>query len=166
MFQDISRFVAHLFVSKEFLHFVVLMVSNAPIHYLDVCLDVHNDMVPIVPIFPVQIRENPNRVCQLIPTDMDHHIPHTCLTSPTISLNHECTDGFIAHIVDDTHLLNATVELTVCRHVASSKWKSLCGLGFRLFLGLHVCFRHLRKILLVCGKLLDVCASGTASVSL
>ena len=97
--------------------------------------------------------------CQLIPTDMDHHMTHLLTFSAAISLNHECTDGFIAHVVDDSHLHNATVELTVSRQVASSKWQSSCGLGFRFFLWASSVLSSSSKILLVCGKLLDVCAS-------
>ena len=65
---------------------------------LDVLLDVHREIVPIVPLFSAHVRENP-KWPQLVSTHMDHHSTHVVDVLASDSLSHECRDGYTDHIV-------------------------------------------------------------------
>ena len=103
MFQGFSRFVAYLRFTKEFLHLLYWMgvPGSGGLCRCPSC--VHEDTVPVVPIFPAQVRETPKRAS----THFDSHLPsHPALVGVAAndSLSHECPDEHTAHIDDDTHL--------------------------------------------------------------
>ena len=80
MLQGFSRFVAHLRFQKSFSVCCTDGVLQVPVSSLDAFLDVHKEIVPVVPIIPAQIRENPIW-SQRFPTHIDHHIKHLLMFS-------------------------------------------------------------------------------------
>ena len=88
---------------------------------LDDLLDVHQDIVPVIPTFPAQIREN----TKMVSTHFDSQLPsrHAPVdVAANGALSHECPDEHSAHTVNDSHLPGVPAELTVSPHVVVSKW--------------------------------------------
>ena len=96
-----SRFVAYLPL-LDVSPFVVLMVSQVPVKSLDVLLNVQRNIIPVVPILPAQICENPEW-SQLISTHIYHHITSLVNIAANDSLSHQRPDGYTAHTVPDSH---------------------------------------------------------------
>ena len=78
-------------------------MSQVPVNSFDVLLDVHKDIVPVVPMFAAQIREKPKYDLN---THFDSYLPsHHALVDDVAdhSSTHEWPDGYTAHLVDDSH---------------------------------------------------------------
>ena len=108
-------------------------MSQVRVNSLDVHLDVHRDIVPVVPIFPAVRTQNG------LNSFHSHSPSHQAHVAANDSSSHESPNEYNARTVDDSHLQGSTAELTVSRDMWSfPSGQSPCCLSFR-FCQVFIC---------------------------